>query len=165
MTLSLQDATVGGMPALEPHATKYANIVLRAIAFIVDELVLVPFAALAYFLISHGTTNWISGGISVFAYGQAMAFYNRCILMGVTGQSWGKLLTGTRLVSERTGEPLGVGRTIVRDMCHATDFVLVVGAFFPLFDRRRQSLADKIAGSVVVNVRCVPAAATSSLPR
>src|SRR5437868_1958855 len=112
--MNIQDATVGVMaPRLETTAT-YANIVLRAIAFIVDELVLVPFAALGYFLISHGTTSWITGGVSVFAYGQAMAFYNRCILMGVTGQSWGKLLTGTRLVSARTGEPLGVGRTIVR---------------------------------------------------
>jgi uncharacterized RDD family membrane protein YckC len=163
--MNLQDATVGAVPRLETATTTYANIVLRAIAFVVDELVLVPFGALAYFLISHGTTNWITGGISVFAYGQAMAFYNRCILMGVTGQSWGKLLTGTRLVSARTGEPLGVGRTIVRDMCHAADFVLVVGAFFPLFDRRRQSLGDKIAGSVVVNVRRAPGPAASGLPR
>ncbi|HRC57755.1 MAG TPA: RDD family protein [Kofleriaceae bacterium] len=126
---------------------------LRAIAFIVDELVLVPFAALGYILISQGTAGYITGGVSVFAYGQAMAFYNRCVLMGETGQSWGKLLTGTKLISIRTGEPLGVGRTIVRDMCHAADFVLVVGSFFPIFDGRRQSLADKIAGSVVINVR------------
>lgn len=163
--MDLQDATVGVMaPALESES-KYAHIVLRAIAFVLDELVLVPFAALGYALISQGTTNFITGGVSVFAYGQAMAFYNRCIRMGVTGQSWGKMLTGTRLVSERTGEPLGVGRTIIRDMCHAADFVLVIGAFFPIFDRRRQSLADKIAGSVVVNVRRAHAAARADLPR
>jgi serine/threonine-protein kinase len=164
--MTLQDATVGvTAPSFEATATTtYANIVLRAIAFVIDELVLVPFAALGSFLISHGTAGWITGGVSVFAYGQAMAFYNRCILMGVTGQSWGKMLTGTRLVSARTGEPLGVGRTIVRDMCHAADFVLVIGAFFPLFDARRQSLADKIAGSVVVNVRPAARRTTSALP-
>lgn len=163
--MNLQDATVGVIsPALEP-GSKYAHVVLRAIAFILDELVLVPFAAIGYALISQGTTGFITGGVSAFAYGQAMAFYNRCIRMGVTGQSWGKLLTGTRLVSVRTGEPLGVGRTIIRDMCHAADFVLVIGAFFPIFDRRRQSLADKIAGSVVVNVRRAPVAARAPLPR
>ena len=163
--MDLQDATVGvEAPRLESES-RYAHIVLRAIAFILDELVLVPFAAIGYVLISQGTTGYITGGVSAFAYGQAMAFYNRCIRMGVTGQSWGKLVTGTRLVSERTGEPLGVGRTIIRDMCHAADFVLVIGAFFPIFDRRRQSLADKIAGSVVVNVRRERAAAGSDLPR
>jgi uncharacterized RDD family membrane protein YckC len=162
--MSLHDATaVGPAPAPDPSPT-YAHIVLRVIAFILDELVLVPFAALGYLLISQGTTEYITGGISVFAYGQAMAFYNRCILMGVTGQSWGKLLTRTRLVSARTGQPLGVGRTIVRDMCHAADFVLVIGSFFPIFDRRRQSFADKIAGSVVINVRRDPPQAASALP-
>ncbi len=151
--MTTQEPPVDSSAPEIPPPSAYAHVVLRAISFIVDELVLVPFAALAYVLISQGTTGYITGGISVFAYGQAMAFYNRCILMGETGQSWGKLLTGTKLVSIRTGEALGVGRTIVRDMCHAADFVLVVGSFFPIFDGRRQSLADKIAGSVVINVR------------
>jgi serine/threonine-protein kinase len=165
MSINIRDAMVGGVaPSLEAPTT-YAHIVLRLIAFVVDELVLVPFAAIGYVLIAQGTTAYITGGISAFAYGQAMAFYNRCILMGVTGQSWGKLLTGTRLVSARTGEPLGVGRTIVRDMCHAVDFVLVIGAFFPLFDAKRQSLADKLAGSVVVNVWRVSGQPGSALPR
>jgi uncharacterized RDD family membrane protein YckC len=165
--MSLQTATVGVAPELEitESPSKYAHIVLRAIAFIVDELVLVPFALLGYVLISRGEPGYIAGGVSVFAYGQAMAFYNRCILMGVTGQSWGKMLTGTRLISTRTGEPLGVGRTIIRDMCHAVDFVLVIGAFFPIFDRRRQSLADKIAGSVVVNVKRATGRTRSSRPQ
>lgn len=165
--MSLQNATVGMAPSLEimDASSKYAHMVLRVIAFIVDELVLVPFALIGYVLISQGGAGYITAGVSAFAYGQAMAFYNRCILMGVTGQSWGKMLTGTRLLSERTGEPLGVGRTIVRDMCHAVDFVLVIGSFFPIFDRKRQSLADKIAGSVVVNVRRASVQTGSSLPR
>jgi len=115
-------------------------------------------------MIAQGTTGWITGGVSIIAYGQAIGFYNRCILMGVTGQSWGKMVTGTRLVSVRTGEPLGVGKVIVRDMCHTVDFVLVIGSFFPLFDAKRQSLADKIAGSVVVNVRREAGQAKSALP-
>src|SRR3954453_17847683 len=99
--MRLQNPTVGVHPSFEiaDSSWKYAHIVLRVIAFIVDELVLVPFALVGYVLISQGETAYITGGVSVFAYGQAMAFYNRCILMGETGQSWGKMLTRTRLLS------------------------------------------------------------------
>jgi uncharacterized RDD family membrane protein YckC len=162
--MSIQESTVDVVAPSLQTSSAYAHIVLRVIAFVVDELVLVPFAALGYLLISQGGAGYITGGVSVFAYGQAMAFYNRCVLMGETGQSWGKLLTRTRLISIRTGEPLGVGRTIVRDMCHAADFVLVIGSFFPIFDARRQSFADKIAGSVVINVRRKVEPKKSTLP-
>jgi uncharacterized RDD family membrane protein YckC len=163
--MGIQDSTVAGIvPEAGTSSSKYAHFALRVIAFVVDELVLVPFAALGYLLISQGGAGYITGGVSVFAYGQAMAFYNRCVLMGETGQSWGKLLTRTKLISIRTGEPLGVGRTIVRDMCHAADFVPLIGSFFPLFDRKRQTFADKIAGSVVVNVQPQAAPAKSKLP-
>ena len=162
--MNIQEATVGAeAPRLET-ATTYGNLLLRAISFVLDELVIVPFVATGYVLIAQGTTGWITFGITIVAYGMAIGFYNRCIRMGVTGQSWGKMVTGTRLVSERTGEPLGVGRVIIREMCHSVDFVLIIGALFPLFDARRQSLGDKIAGSVVVNVRRESAQAKSILP-
>jgi uncharacterized RDD family membrane protein YckC len=150
--MSVQEATVEfGAPRSETAAT-YGNWILRVISFVLDELVIVPFVAIGYVLIAQGTAAWITFGITIVAYGMAIGFYNRCIRMGVTGQSWGKLVTGTKLVSDRTGEPLGVGNVIIREMCHSVDFVLVVGSLFPLFDAKRQSLGDKIAGSVVINV-------------
>jgi uncharacterized RDD family membrane protein YckC len=130
------------------------------ISFVLDELIVVPFAAIGYVLISQGTPGWITFGTTIVAYGMAIGFYNRCIRMGVTGQSWGKIVTGTRLISARTGEPLGVGATIIREMCHSVDFVLIVGSLYPLLDVRRQSLGDKIAGSVVVDVRAVSSSRT-----
>lgn len=153
-----------GVAAARPDVASYGHWVLRVISFVLDELVIVPFVAVGYVLIAQGTTGWITFGTTIVAYGMSIGFYNRCIRMGETGQSWGKLITGTKLVSERTGEPLGVGNVIIREMCHSVDFVLVVGSLFPLFDVRRQSLGDKIAGSVVVNVRKGVEAPASTLP-
>jgi uncharacterized RDD family membrane protein YckC len=161
--MSIQEATVR-LPAVQADASGYGHWVLRVISFVLDELVIVPFVAIGYVLIAQGTTGWITFGITIVAYGMAIGFYNRCIRMGVTGQSWGKMVTGTRLVSASTGEPLGVGAVIIREMCHSVDFVLVIGGLFPLFDARRQSLGDKIAGSVVVNVQ-KPEETAPSLPR
>jgi uncharacterized RDD family membrane protein YckC len=143
----------------------YGHWVKRVISFVLDELVIVPFVAVGYVLIAQGSPGWVTFGVTIVAYGMSIGFYNRCIRMGVTGQSWGKMVTGTRLISQRTGEPLGVGNTIVREMCHSVDFVLVVGSLFPLIDAKRQSLGDKLAGAVVVNVQRGFEQPDSSLPR
>jgi uncharacterized RDD family membrane protein YckC len=161
--MSVQEATVGAaVPRVEVNT--YGHWVKRAISFVLDELVIVPFVAVGYVLIAQGTPGWVTFGTTIVAYGMSIGFYNRCIRMGMTGQSWGKMVTGTRLISERTGEPLGVGNTIVREMCHSVDFVLVVGSLFPLIDAKRQSLGDKLAGAVVVNVRRGFERPGSSLP-
>lgn len=162
--MSVQETTVGAaVHRLE--ATTYGHWVKRAISFVLDELVIVPFVAVGYVLVAQGTPGWVTFGTTIVAYGMSIGFYNRCIRMGVTGQSWGKMVTGTRLISERTGEPLGVGNTIVREMCHFVDFVLVIGSLFPLIDAKRQSLGDKLAGAVVVNVRRGFEQPDSALPR
>jgi uncharacterized RDD family membrane protein YckC len=161
--MSVQAATVG-LAGLRTKGNTYGHWIKRVISFVLDELVIVPFVAIGYVLIAQGTTAWVTFGITIIAYGMAIGFYNRCIRMGVTGQSWGKMATGTRLISERTGEPLGVGTVIVREMCHSVDFILVIGSLFPLMDSKRQSLGDKIARSVVVNVERTPVAPNSSLP-
>jgi uncharacterized RDD family membrane protein YckC len=162
-TMSVQEAAIG-ITAARSDAASYGHWVLRVISFALDELVIVPFVAVGYVLIAQGTTAWVVFGITIVAYGMSIGFYNRCIRMGETGQSWGKLVTGTKLISKRTGKPLGVGSVIIREMCHSVDFVLVIGSLFPLFDARRQSLGDKIAGSVVVNVRKGSEALASTLP-
>ena len=77
---------------------------------------------------------------------------NRWILGG-SGQSTGKRVLHIRLIGAATGEPIGEVRAFVRDLCHLVDMVLAyVGFFFPLWDARRQTLADKIVRTVVVPV-------------
>lgn len=76
---------------------------------------------------------------------------NRWVLGGPTGQSWGRKAVGTKLVREDNGQPLGIGMTFVRDVCHIVDAVICyVGFLWPLWDGKRQTLADKIIKTVVV---------------
>ena len=53
------------------------------------------------------------------------------------------------LVSERTGDPMGVGLCFVREIVHYVDGILYLGYLWPLWDRKRQTFADKIMGTVV----------------
>ena len=77
--------------------------------------------------------------------------YNRCIQAGRTGQSLGKKTLHLRLLSEKTGEPIGAGMAFARDICHILDsLACYIGWLFPLWDARRQTFADKIIGTVVI---------------
>ena len=80
-----------------------------------------------------------------------LTIYNRWILGGRTGQTWGRRALNIRLVSEQTGQPIGAGMAFVRDICHILDsLACYIGWLFPLWDARRQTFADKIMKTVVV---------------
>jgi uncharacterized RDD family membrane protein YckC len=80
----------------------------------------------------------------------AWTIYNRWYLGG-QGQSVGKKALGLRLINEQSGQPLGFGGAFVRDLAHIVDGIICyIGFLFPLWDAKRQTLADKIVGSLVV---------------
>jgi uncharacterized RDD family membrane protein YckC len=77
--------------------------------------------------------------------------YNRWYQGGKTGQSLGKRVTNIKLISANSGQPIGPGMAFVRDIAHLVDTIICyVGYLFPLWDSKRQTLADKIVGTVVV---------------
>ena len=83
--------------------------------------------------------------------------YNRWYRAGATGQSLGKSATNARLINEQTGAPIGAGLAFLRDLAHFVDAIICyVGFLFPLWDSKRQTLADKIVGTVVVRNGAVP---------
>ena len=62
-------------------------------------------------------------------------------------------MAGVKLVKEVTGQPIGMGMAFVRDLAHIVDsLICYVGWLFPLWDAKRQTLADKMLGTVVVTV-------------
>jgi uncharacterized RDD family membrane protein YckC len=68
---------------------------------------------------------------------------------GTTGSSIGKSVMKFKVVSENTGQPIGFGLSVVRQLAHAVDvIILCVGFLFPLWDAKRQTLADKIMSTV-----------------
>lgn len=75
------------------------------------------------------------------------------VLVGQFGQTPGMRVAGVRCVSARTGAPLGAGIGVLRSFCHIADSVIFyVGYLWPLWDAKRQTLADKMVSSVVVRV-------------
>ena len=82
----------------------------------------------------------------------AIQLWNRVFRMGRTGQSIGKKVMGIRLVEEHTGRPMGAGMCFVREIAHTLDQFFYLGYLWPLWDPKRQTFADKILSTVVVEV-------------
>jgi uncharacterized RDD family membrane protein YckC len=71
---------------------------------------------------------------------------------GTTGSSIGKSLLKFTVVSENTGKPIGFGLSVLRQIAHLVDAVILhIGYLFPLWTAKRQTLADKIMATV-----CLP---------
>jgi uncharacterized RDD family membrane protein YckC len=74
--------------------------------------------------------------------------WNFGYLQGTTGQSLGRWVASTKLVGIETGQPVGFGRAVARQLCHVLE--LGIGFLWPLWDGKRQTFADKIIRTVVV---------------
>ncbi len=75
------------------------------------------------------------------------------IQVGQTGQSPGMRVMGLRCLGQATGLPIGGGLGFVRAIAHFVDsLICYVGWLFPLWDKQRQTLADKIMSTVVITV-------------
>ncbi|MFI9204778.1 RDD family protein [Streptomyces sp. NPDC053048] len=73
---------------------------------------------------------------------------------GRTGQSPGKKALHIAVLRERDGMPIGFWMTFVRNLCHFFDGItLYLGYLWPLWDRKHQTFADKMVGTVVVRTR------------
>jgi hypothetical protein len=95
-------------------------------------------------------------GVTVFTIclllGLAYLVWNYGYRQGTTGSSIGKSVLKFKVVSERTGQPIGFGLSVVRQLAHFVDAIICfVGYLFPLWDPKRQTLADKIMTTV-----CLP---------
>jgi uncharacterized RDD family membrane protein YckC len=78
--------------------------------------------------------------------------WNVCIKQGRTGATIGKGVLAIRLLGY-SGQPIGAGLSFVRQLAHFLDSIACyVGWLWPLWDARKQTFADKIMSTVVVNV-------------
>jgi uncharacterized RDD family membrane protein YckC len=84
--------------------------------------------------------------------GLAYIVWNLGYRQGTTGSSIGKSVMKFKVVSEKTGQPIGFGMSVVRQLAHFVDAIICyIGFLFPLWDAKRQTLADKIMTTV-----CLP---------
>jgi uncharacterized RDD family membrane protein YckC len=82
----------------------------------------------------------------------AYVIWNYGYRQGTTGSSIGKSILKFKVVSEKTGQPIGFGMSIVRQLAHIIDAIICyIGYLFPLWDAKRQTIADKLISTV-----CLP---------
>jgi hypothetical protein len=86
----------------------------------------------------------------------AYVIWNLGYRQGKTGSSIGKSITKFKVVSEKDGEPIGFGMSVVRELLYAVFggvcfIVGIVNYLFPLWDAKRQTLVDKVLKTV-----CLP---------
>jgi uncharacterized RDD family membrane protein YckC len=93
----------------------------------------------------------IAVGIILYLVALVWMFYN-VFQGGKSGARWGQKIVGIRMLKEATGQPLGGGLAIARLFVHIIDGIPCdVGYLWPLWDSKKQTFADKIMGTVVVN--------------
>lgn len=150
-----------GAPAYGPQggygapAVAYATWIQRVGAYLIDMVIYGVFIGIGV-IVGRGTDDAGLPTVNAFYYvflllGLIVLGYNRWYLAGKTGQSWGKKALGIRLVSERTGQPIGAGLAFVRDLAHFIDGIICyIGYLFPLWDAKKQTISDKIMNTLVV---------------
>jgi len=126
-------------------ASQYSDWIHRVGAYLIETLP--PLIVFYIFIFAVGNTI-----LDIIVYLALLGYiiYNRWILGG-QGQSIGKKVLGMMLVSEETGQPIGTLNAFLRDICHFVDGIICyVGYLFPLWDAKRQTIADKIMKTVVI---------------
>ena len=99
---------------------------------------------------SVGGAPMLIGSVVMLA-GFGWNIYNRWIVGGRTGQSLGKRVTKIRLIGEQSDAPIGPTNAFLRDLVHILDGIAYVGYLWPLWDDKKQTFADKIMNTVVVD--------------
>lgn len=161
--------------------TRYANYGARAIAYLIDVLILwgvaIAGGVVGFSMLFSDVSRPIGIILLVAAviWIPAGAIWNYIIRQGSSGQTLGKSRMGIRLVRIDTGRPIGAGLAIIRVLAGwlfntlTGGIFLIVDLLFPAFDKRRQRVIDKMLNTVVVDastpVAPLPMSArTESLP-
>ncbi len=149
-------------------STHYANYGSRAVAYIIDFLILWGVAltsliagiAMLFSEVSRsiGIILLIAGLIWI----PAGAIWNHIIRQGSSGQTLGKSRVNVKLVRVDTGRPIGVGLAIIRVLAGwifnsiTGGLFLIVDLLFPAFDKRHQRIIDKMLNTVVIDISRPP---------
>lgn len=161
--------------------TRYANYGSRAVAYLIDVLILwgvaIAGGVVGFAMLFSDVSRPIGIILLVAAviWIPAGAIWNYIIRQGSSGQTLGKSRVGIRLVRIDTGRPIGAGLAIIRVLAGwlfntlTGGIFLIVDLLFPAFDKRRQRVIDKMLNTVVVDastsVAPLPMSArTESLP-
>jgi uncharacterized RDD family membrane protein YckC len=156
----------------------YASWGARLGGYLIDLVIFIPLIVVLYVIFRHTHTlevhlmtrrgtNQTQRNVSLlplFLSGIAYIVYVTIMCGGRRGQTVGMMAIGARLVRAGTHDTVGYGRAfgralveqIFRILGSATvvlGIVWLLDMLFPLWDKRKQTLHDKIANTVVIRVR------------
>ena len=156
-----QPADPYGQPVYAPpDSNAYAHWGKRVGAALIDWLLLVgvslPFTVMGSLVTGDSANGVSAAGFVLSLLGWAaqigVIIWNVGLKSGRTGYSVGKGVLGIKLVNVGTGQPIGAGMAVLRYFVHIVDVLTCwIGFLWPLWDAKRQTFADKIVSTVVIN--------------
>jgi uncharacterized RDD family membrane protein YckC len=145
-----------GAPAAGGSAFgELADFGTRAIGLVIDIGVVIAVAIVGFVISAiFGAVADVLGlliGLVFYLVYLGLWFYYG-YLVGTKGASPGMAVMGLKCVNEQTGQTIGAGPGIIRGLAHILDNIICyIGWFFPLWDAKRQTLADKVMKTVVLS--------------
>lgn len=141
----------------EPRQVEVATLGIRALAAIVDILIVVVLWS-AYGLVL-GKEPEFGYGFSVDGIpallGLAVMFAYYIVSEAVWGGTPAKMLIGLRVVSEADGRAIDWGQSLIRNLLRAVDglpALYLAGFFFAVSSPKTQRLGDRMARTVVIRI-------------
>jgi len=148
-------------PSQHAAILPYAGFSLRAVAFILDFVVMASFFllffAVAFLPATFGSDSKLSGTEEKWAYIVLLTYIPFVPFLFFTlwtwrGQSIGMIAVRIE-VTDRDGEPLSPARALMRAIVWPLSMLpFAIGAAPVLFDDERRALHDMLAGTVVLEL-------------
>jgi uncharacterized RDD family membrane protein YckC len=168
-------ATIGGLP---PEA--YTPWFTRVLAYIIDYIPVAILEGIGVGLLlgtretvcitdsseydlgdfcatGASTLGQVSFGVAGILLPLIYIIWNLGYRQGATGSSIGKGIMKFKIISEKTGQPIGFGMSVVRELLYMVasgvcGILWVVAVLFPLWDQKRQTLVDKIISTIALPI-------------
>lgn len=148
----------GQQPYGAPSAgVGYAHWGKRVGSYLIDSLLMMAGMIPAFIgsaMMQDPGTATVGGLLTAIGYilGLGIFVWNTCLKQGRTGYSVGKGVLGIKLIKFDTGQPIGPGMAFVRQIAHILDGIpCYIGYLWPLWDSKRQTFADKVLSTVVID--------------
>ena len=146
---------VNEVPVSNSQGVIYAGFLTRLLAGLIDGVLLgIVFGILWYILgaFKGNQSGAATGLFNLITYPIQIVYY--VYFTGKTGQTLGKKAMGIKVVKKNTMAPPGYVGAFLRDIVGKliSSVVILLGYFWMLWDKEKQTWHDKIAGTIVIKV-------------
>jgi len=165
-----------GYPVQTPAGETYATWGIRVGGYLIDFVIFLVVLVVLFLLFRHshalnvhlmarrGTRRRNFSAVPFLITGVLYVVYGTLLCGSPRGQTLGMMAVGVRAVRDESFAVLGYGRALARALFEVVlrlinllffllGLIWLLDMLFPLWDRKRQTLHDKAAGSVVLRVR------------